>query len=267
MGVYEELIAWRKKPKGNVKLKSKYKSIAKHGYIFTHKQTNSLLKNDIASEVGTSYSSKGVRFNGSAGDKIQLDAPLDFSETDECTIIFRYAKGLVITDNDGIFGDKNVANWSATDGLSISIRNDGGILFVVGSSSAYTTTNYFNDKLKHNVIVRYKKTEPLEIWIDEKEITYSSQGNGPASYVKSSVNARIGTYYDESAGRTGNGYLDFLYTLDKKIPIAEALKISRQSYSVVKPRIEYTPYSVAGGAEPLMAYYPLSTRLVRSHAR
>ena len=214
-------------------------------FMFIEGKTINLKAQEEYTQIDVSYPRDVIAFDGTAGNKVALNDPFDFPNN-EGTLICR-VNAQDATKNEAIISDKNVANWTASDGFNFNIRTSGGLIFKQGNNQAITATDYFHDGGWHSFFGRYKSGDLMEAYVDNVEIGYDSQSTA-TNYTQSSINTRIGTYYDESALRSSAGEIDYILVFDKKLTVDQCKSLTSNPYQILQPRTQLLPLTI--GAAP-----------------
>ena len=171
------------------------------------------------------------KFTGAAGDKITY--PSATPVTTGLTILCRL-KRTTINDDMGIYSDVVKADWG-DHGISINLRDaSAGAVFYVGTEFTYTDDTSVGVGEYYDLACIWSAGSRQEILINSIEASYVAQ-NIASSYTQSTTPARLGTYYDESAGRTFNGDMEYCFVIGMALSQEQARDVHSNPYQMLIP--------------------------------
>jgi hypothetical protein len=221
---------------------------------FFLQNTDDLVKKNIhiSKTSAMTFKPQGLQCGGDGvsggGEKITLNDAFDFSDTNACTIFvgYRFAASDATSNTfGGLISDKNAGNWGSAVGLAATIRYTGGLFFRIGTTAAYTDTDYLNNGKLNNIAYRWDGGN-LEIFANAEEVNYVAQGS-VSSFSKSGIAARIGTYYDETYQWTTDGIIAYIHIINWAAPDALIQSMALNPWQVLeKEKIYFTIGQAAG---------------------
>jgi len=172
-----------------------------------------------------------AEFDG-LGDKFTY--PNKFPVLTEFTILFKAMRD-DNGSNGGIWSSKNVSNWSNTQGINLSFRanNSSALNFKVGSTETWTHDATALGVF-HDWACVWEASARQEIYLNGVEPVYESQ-TVAASYIESSINDRIGVYYDEGSVRSLDGQVEYLFIINKALSKEQINDFRRDPYQFLIP--------------------------------
>ncbi|MDQ5904750.1 MAG: hypothetical protein QG672_2344, partial [Pseudomonadota bacterium] len=198
----------------------------------------------LSNTGGVTRSADVIDFTGVAGNRLTF--PSTPSRIGQQFTIIARVKKRATNRHDSIFDTKRVADWDTNYGFAFNLKDDGGALFKVGASEAYTFTNYTNNSNWHVLAAVYYAGTKQDIYIDGAEVSYYfhaiSSAHNPLS------NALIcGAYYDFSSNRTSNLLVEYAHIFDGAFTLDEINKFARQPWQIFKPRNNRIYFDVGAG--------------------
>lgn len=197
----------------------------------------------LTANSGVTQQRAVTEFAGTTGNKVSYNSSID-SHT-ELTVIAKVRRDRYTgIYNGGIYSEKNVGNWSGTQGISINFRQNttSGLLFKVGSTGLLIDEDYAPVGEFNTLVFSWRASSYQRIYVNGS--LRASAASPAASFTKSTVAGRMGVYYDESASRTLDGAIDYLYVLNKALSASEIASLSRDPYQILRP------------AQPMMLFLP-----------
>lgn len=134
-----------------------------------------------------------------------------------------------------LFDNKSSPDWDNNVGFAfIGARGDNGTLFYVGSSQIYTASGAFGDLKYHTLSAIFVPGAVQDFYVDGVKPAYTSAIASGYNAVSRSL--KTGTYYDQSAGRSGAQYIEYAYLLDGAWSPEQLDKLHRAPYQVFARR-------------------------------
>jgi len=203
-------------------------------YAFIPSNRRDIAKNDGVFTEGSIVSASVAEFDNSS--KFQYSSPFDvLTEFTVIAKIRRDTQGF-----DGLFSDKNAANWGSTPGISLNglTSSSSGYSFVIGPSTNALSVNNATAPLRgwHTVAATYTAgaTDGMKLYVNSAQIGARTPTSG---YTASSQNLRIGTYYAEGSSWSWDGAVEYLMVFgrDLSADIGLMREISRHPHQFLIP--------------------------------
>lgn len=228
----------RVKPREGVEIDTRNKlggSVVRSFY--PQSQAVDLLKGPLTQPTSGVSTAKGVTaFTGGLGQYLNYDQPLPLLS--EMTILFSVRRSS-IEETGGVISDKRVANWEATNGVSVNLRfTTDRVLFTVGSAQTIpvlgwgmldNTTEFFN------IACTWKAGTFQRIYGNGVEATYAT-AEVSGALTQSVEDLVLGSYYDLAAAFTLAGDLKYVHVLDRALSTEEIKDFNSNPNQLLKPR-------------------------------
>ena len=195
----------------------------------------------------------GQRFH--SGSKLTFDSPIQ--AVSEGTIIVSYNRTST-SHHEGLLSDKTASNWNQNNGVSLNLKYDAALL-KVGNDETFTTNifttnpHFVRTHVETSIGATYKLGQQGVFYEDGKPVDggdYEQRRNYSQVASRSVSNARIGTYHNEAADNSFDGWIFYAYLFNKRLNDDEIASLHEAPYQFLKPRRKYFIFDYTRDGKP-----------------